>query len=219
MVPYCDVAIVKFVANLFKDDPSGITPVVYWGPPEASRQSLAIGEKHSSVGVPGVSIFRTGIAPDGQRYNQPAAAQYGHPVVRSSDNKTENRFLTIPVVAEYTAVGWSRALSDVNAIEREMWFSTRYKVLDSNIPTDEPDNYRRWFISVSPPTYQQNIQESSGQIIWYSVSQRYLVYSEWIHTTNLPLVNEIIINIYDQVTSGEPIDQDLLNTITVVPST
>lgn len=217
MIPFVDVAMVGFVHNLFVNDPAGRNPNVYWGPPEASRQSLAIGEGQADAGVmpAGVSVFRTGCNEDKARYNQPKAATIGLPIGINTDHKSYNRILDIPVIAEYTCCGWSAALSDVNDIEREMWFSTRYKVLRATIQ----GNDFHWYISVQSPGYKQMIQEQSGKIVWYEVYQKYLVAAEWIHSTNIPLVQTIDVAFYDLVTSGNAIPGNLINQIQIGPIT
>jgi|SRR5271165_4673016 len=243
MIGFVDVAMEVMLKNVFANDPAGVNPTVCWGPPEADRASMVQGESQADTGVPGLAVFRTGMTEDMQKKNQSRSAGQGLPygisastfgnllgTVPSPLPTSEQRILGIPVIAEYTVSAYAEALSDLNDIEREMWFSTRYKALIADdIPTQASTgtvgsytntaNFR-WYMDVKAPAYRQNIQQQTGEIIWYGLTQKFLVSCDWIHTKDTPLILQVNVNFYNGMTSGDDISQNLLDsTMIVIPST
>lgn len=216
MLLYNDVAIVKFIRDMFpelRDDGKPYYSVVV-APPEGSRQALANVNKSADIGIPGLSVYRTDIAIDYERFTMPRARS-GVPWGKFPDTKMWNNVKVIPVTAEYTIRGWARNQTDLADMERELAFSDIYGVIRWNI---QGNNFS-WPLRKGDVSYDPIMNKETGKVLFHSFKVAFEVDTQWIHTGNVPWIESIKVN-FTQVLSGDPVTVEMLDkfSITFTPT-
>jgi hypothetical protein len=103
--------------------------VVAWGKPEKSRQILADAVKQTSLGIPGMTVWRQ----DDDKYlplftrTNASIGRQQLVVPGSAPPVMINFQQEIPVRCTYVVSAWAKERSDANAMKREFWFAEIYK--------------------------------------------------------------------------------------------
>lgn len=194
-------------------------PVV-WGHPDASREALARilqagGE--NKIGVPGATVFRTG-ARRAETFNNPLA-QWGWPNGRTADGDYINT-QTIGVKSDYAVVCWAREISDLNEMERALWFLDSYGTVAFNVKTvDAEDNPVSYPIEMpvmgdDSVIYDCDRGSVDKKPLWYSVRRNFVVDAFWCLSNIDPQILEIDVT-YKLITSGDPVDDETVDFIEI----
>lgn len=202
MLNYVDVAMATFLRRMFPEVKPDGTPyfTVVYAHPEASRQSLAAVKENEDIGIPGLSVFRTDIAKDEERFTMPRA-HHGIPFGRNEGDKKWSNLRVIPVTAEYTVKAWSRDLVDLATIERELNFSDIYTTISWKIQ----GNIIHWFLKRGDISYETIIQKDTGKAQFHNLTMVYHVDTNWIKTTEVPWIESIKVN-FNSILSGVPLE-------------
>jgi hypothetical protein len=114
----------------------------------------------------------------------------------------------VHVMAHYTVMAFTRALSDMNDIERVLWFSDIYKTVDTTI---QDITFPWQLVGSSTPTPDWDFNEQTGLVEWYKMQKDFMIRGLWAEGLTVPSINEIIMQ-YKQATSGEPIELEQITT-------
>ena len=194
-------------------------PVV-WGHPDSSREALARilqagGE--NKIGIPGATVFRMG-ARRSETFNNPLV-QWGWPHGRTA----EGDYLETPsigVKADYAVVMWARELSDLNELERELWFMDSYETVEFNIKTldaeGNPVNHplAMPIMGDESVSYDSDRGSADKNPLWFSVRRNFEVDAFWLKSRIDPQILEIDVT-YKLITSGDPVDDELIKMVEI----
>ena len=218
MIPYVDTAMVGFFKVLFLND------FVVWAPPEVSRQRLArAGDEdgQGKIGVPGLSIFRTG--EQKAAYNNKSATWESGgtdllPRLQAGPNTGKYQVISyVYVNLQYEVIVWAKHLSDLNRIERKLWFAEDYKPVPVRIPFVDPNTgeqivdangspkvddlgqplYNEFPLKLwadSGVEYSRLNDEKTGKTLFYSLKRTYQIDAPWFLDHIDPVIEEIVIH-------------------------
>lgn len=203
MLPYADLATVSFIRTII---PQAYT--VIWWPPESSRQGLAQSTSQESIGLPGVTVFRTACRRYDEGFTRPQAG-LGYNLGERVEH-TKNLAQMHVVRATYTSMAWAKDLSDLNTIEREFWYADIYKALSYTIQ----EHVMKFGIWSEGMDYGRVIQEKSGKVLWYNFTKTFSVDTFWTKSKDLPTAEEINV-IYKHVTGGNPVVKVVLESFVI----
>ena len=220
MVPFVDIAMVVWLRGMFP------TLTVTYAPIEQSRQALARETQNQSVGIPGISIYRTA-CPKWKSAHTLVQAQEGFKSLTENpnnlgQNRTIDKVQLVRVMAEYTMKAWTMNVQDRDSVERTLAFSDVFKTITYQVKglNQNNDSYN---ISGSAafegedPTYDQsNVDEKTGRVIWYGLEKRFQVSTAWMNTHQEPAILSILTQ-FQPLFEGQVVDSSLFENITVVP--
>jgi hypothetical protein len=78
-------------------------------------------------------------------------------------------------------------------------------------------DYYMTFVS-SAPSYSYELEDRNDKIRYYSLTQNYTVYGFWVLGKEFNTILKVISNIYEIMSSGDPVSTELLDTITIIPA-
>lgn len=217
MLGLADASIIKFLMTQVIIPPGYTGPelVYVYAPPDASRQALATAQGQKDIGIPGISIFRTGTAHISDQASKPLQA-IGWTAGLNQDQHSMNLLATYPVMARYKLVAWCKFISDMNGIERCLSFVDAYKVITLNLP--EPGlqypNAIQFPVFGKEWDYEYIIQPQTGEVLWYKLTKSIDVAAAWTIGHKVPRVEEIVTN-YQELVSGTPITYNALESINI----
>ena len=191
---------------------------VAYASPDQDRQALVrmaskdSGHTVESVGIPGLTIYRTA-CPRWKGVGSTAQASDGYTGGRTNSTYDVARMVRVRPV--YTVKAWTRRLEDRDGIERVLAFAENYKTVKIIVPvgngntigTDSP-------IEAGDPTYQHVPDAETGVPIWYGLQLEYQTSSAWLQTHQDPMINEILMS-FEFMTTGTPIPDSVFELITV----
>jgi hypothetical protein len=162
-----------------------------------------------NAGESGITMFRNNISDHEKGTNMPWAANDGGQRYSSNVAKTiskmQNRF---PVTIEYEISFWTYSQKALNDINRTVVFSPIYEPLLVQYGGDE----YRFSLQYKDPKYGFEGDDDLESIRYYNMVYTFNVDAFWLREYDIKLVNTILINYYDAITSGK-----LIDTLSIVP--
>jgi hypothetical protein len=229
MISYTDVAMVAFLTSLFN-----AYPVVY-AHPDVARQRLAAAAQTAAtslitetpgtntnippnmdltVGFPGVAVFRTSVA----KFQPKATMPMADTGYRTSGPINNNfRFQkTIPVNVWYSVECYARKQSQINDMERILWFSDVYQEIELTVPANAygPELHPKFYMAGQDQSYTQGFNKDTGLPQWFQISKKFRVESQWIVGTEIPIINSVSVGFYENITCGGVITPTLIEQFT-----
>ena len=220
MVPWVDVALAAFLKSLRPNSP------VVFAPEATARKQISVMQEHKDTATAwgGFAFWRTGCAKTAG-YASGATATEGFNSGRQLATDPQDKFNIVQkvnVTATYDVNVWTRDISVRNGIERDISFCSYYTTLDALIKGGEDPNNPRftapvnWPFTISEPRYSEIPDSNSGKVLWYSLNYTFEVTTAWMKTRKDPYIDEILLKVYNVISTGEPIDEVLLDTISII---
>ena len=186
----------------------------------AYRTSAETPNSQKNTNLVGASVFRTGIQFDEPMHNVPRAHTGIH--YRNLDDTSvvpprEEAFARMPirrnVTVEYEIGMWSYRLSDLNNIDRLLSFVEIYNPVLVEYDGDE----YRFALEADSPTYNPEPEQRSEKVRIYEFTKSIRVHTFWYLE---PIVRTIVtadIEIYNRITSGDVIEDELIEEFLILP--
>jgi hypothetical protein len=211
MIPLIDVSFTKFLKTNFPDYS------VVFAPNELARKRISTEVSQETTNLPGLSIWRTGIEYDMSRINRPTEHD-GHfkkytnvlGTLYAKTHTYRKKYVSI----SYEVSSFSYKLTERNDIERILAFLDIYQTIQFRV---ESMDYYMTFVS-SAPSYSYELEDRNDKIRYYSLTQNYTVYGFWVLGKEFNTILKVISNIYEIMSSGDPVSTELLDTITIIPA-
>lgn len=218
MIDYVDVGMLGFFQDLIPDF------TVVMAAPEGSRDILATEKAkeesknpkpapRNTVGIPGLSVFRTHWEMDFSRATAPMSHRGKVVGVDEEGNYVSQKW--VPIKAYYTVVVHTQHRTDMNYADTEMAHIDSYSNFDIHIPikdSKERVTFNLPVIISGQPDAKYQVNPDTGKVTWYDTTWKFETHAVLLKTDLLAPIETIIID-YQSILEGEPITLEQLSVV------
>lgn len=201
MIPLVDVSVVDRVNSVFPTIPMA------WIPSKNGRKAAYVA-LNINPGESGITVYRTNISNHNKGTQLPFATE-GARFATAVDKKTAKMETRFQVTATYEIVLWTYSQKTLNDLNRTLMFSPIYKPLQVTYNS----NIYPFTVLFKDPRYLYESDDDLETVRYYGLNYTFEIDTFWLQEYDVSLVNTVLINYYDQITSG-----NLIDTLSIVPN-
>lgn len=217
MIEFLDGAIASYFSQM-------LNCKVIWSPAELAQKNLtrkAQEANRNDLGLPGMSVYRTGCAKYSDKEFDQTLGALGWPAGKTQAGDFAI-VKTVPVQAEYTLQIYTQHQSDLNCIERDLRFLTIGNPVYVKIKCKDNDGNDvevplQFAAELDDPIYTYENDPQTGKLLKFGLQNKLYVDSFWAKSDVIPRIEQIDILYRTATNDGEPITYEQLDFVTILP--
>lgn len=203
MIEFLDGAMAAYLNQM-------LNAFVIWSPPELARKNLARlsqERNRNDLGMPGISVFRTGCPKYSDVSFEQTLGSLGWPAGKTAAGDFAI-LKAVPVQAEYTIQIWCQELSDLNKIERDLSFldignPVYAKIRCRNYEDEKVEIPLHFAADHDDPTYQYEPEEQTGKLLYFGLQTKFYVDCQWVKSDIIYRIEQINVLYQELLTETE----------------